>query len=665
MIELLSLQFGNIRSFVDDQTVSLKDHGKLIQIDGRNENTGGSSGAGKTTILLALDYLLGISEIPSTVLQSRLTKESLWASGDFLIDSIPVTISRSKKDGLIIKTPTETISGNSKIAEEKLQELINLPIKIFKKMIHKKQKEGGFFLNMTPKEIYEFLISVLGLEKYITHIEDISAKTTILLQKIDDNQRKIELTRSSILDLERILSEKKPPECAVDAARLNMLDGESISLAAFIMSLKDDLADQKSLIEVPGKQDVSFPEINAQIAALVPLRVELKAKIDNIDQAKSKLESELSKIPLLISNAKQIGDRITSLKEEKAHISNSQYPTCMQNWVGNNALAKIMAIDEQISMEIHSALNLKEQIDKKPSIEADISRLNNIRADFNSQLEALQIQRSDLDAKKYSMMENASNEYIRLKADYDSKISFLEQGFRAQIEEAQRKKQGVDIELSSIKASLHAFETAKAQYEKEITSINEVISKKRQEISSLENDLFISKKQIIIADESRRLIKTYVLQTFQETLDAIGEQATQILSSIPNMATSTIYFEGCRETKAGIIKDEIVAILNSDGINDIPIKSLSGGERTAIDLAIDLAVIDVIESKVSKGANFLFLDEPFDGLDSVSKENCLEILKQLDTNKKIIMIDHSSELKEMVSDVIMVVKNKEKSNIAS
>jgi DNA repair exonuclease SbcCD ATPase subunit len=167
----------------------------------------------------------------------------------------------------------------------------------------------------------------------------------------------------------------------------------------------------------------------------------------------------------------------------------------------------------------------------------------------------------------------------------------------------------------------------------------------------------------MVADESKRLIKAYVLQTFQETLDAIGEQATNILAAIPNMTTSTVYFEGCKETKSGSIKDEVVAILNTDGNNDIPIKSLSGGERTAIDLAIDLAVIDVIETKASKGANFLFMDEPFDGLDSVCKENCLEILKQIDTNKKIIMVDHSSELKEMVSDVILVIKKGETSSV--
>ena len=80
VLELISLTFNNIRSFTEKQTVTFADRGKLIQVDGLVEDTGGSSGAGKTTVFLALDYLLGMSDIPATVLQSRLTKETIEVS---------------------------------------------------------------------------------------------------------------------------------------------------------------------------------------------------------------------------------------------------------------------------------------------------------------------------------------------------------------------------------------------------------------------------------------------------------------------------------------------------------------------------------------------------------------------------------------------------------
>ena len=90
---------------------------------------------------------------------------------------------------------------------------------------------------------------------------------------------------------------------------------------------------------------------------------------------------------------------------------------------------------------------------------------------------------------------------------------------------------------------------------------------------------------------------------------------------------------------------------------------MCGGESCAIGLAIDLAVIDIIETKAGKGTDFFVMDEPFNGLDAVCREDCLEIIKNIDSNKKIIVIDHCSELKEMVSDVITVVKENDISTI--
>lgn len=663
MIELISLSFGNLRSFVDDQHVVFQGRNKLVQIDGRNENTGGSSGAGKTTILMALDYLLGIGDVPTTVLQSRLTKDGIWASGEFVIDGSPVSISRSKKDGLTIKTPEETISGNVKLAEEKLSSLIGLPEKIFKKMIHKKQKEGGFFLNMTPKENYEFLISVLGLEKYILDIDTISQKNADSISKISTLLQTIELRKSSIIDMDRILSEKKSPEPSVSDKEIGDLTNRAIYLKTEVYSIKQGIKDQISLIPSPEISEANTSEINVKIALLVPARVELMSKIDSIDRSKAAVESQLSKIAYMIPEVKKIGEEIIALKQEKQHIEDAQCPTCLQQWTGDGALKKISDIENNIKLKIGMALEIKACIDKKPKHEEEITILLKAKEDVKVYLNTLQDQRAILDAEKYRLMEQVSKKNQEGKDLYSGKVSEIENKARASIETLNSELNSVEMQLSAANSKKSAYDTALNQYTKEVISLTELIAKKKQEMEQASIDLENLKKQILVADEAKRLIKAYVLQTFQETLDAIGETATNILSAIPNMSTSTIYFEGCKETKTGSIKDEIVAILNSDGNNDIPIKSLSGGERTAIDLAVDLAVIDVIETKASKGANFLFMDEPFDGLDSVCKENCLEILKQIDTNKKIIMVDHSSELKEMVSDVILVVKKDEISTI--
>ncbi len=665
MIELLSLQFGAIRSFVDDQLISFEEREKLIQIDGKNENTGGSSGAGKTTVLMALLYLLDIGDVPSTVLQSRLTKEGMWAIGKFLFDGVPVTISRSKKEGLKIETPTETVSGNSVLAEEKLYELIGLPKKIFKKMVYKRQKENGFFLSMTPKEMYEFLISVLGLEIHMTEIQKITENIDACDKKIGDLVKEVELTKSSLADMTRILSEKKKPEPTVHEDEIKQLNHGVIALRANIGALKHEM--KEMIDEVPKSQETTADTsaFNTQIAALVPARVELNKKLEGIDSAGKELEQKLSLIPMHIKNAERWGKDIAKFREDREHIEKSQCPTCMQAWTGETAQAKIDHIDYSIRSLITDCLKAKATIDEKPQHEENLARLLQIRQGVNNELAALQEQRTVLDAQKYKLMEEVSKHNESLRNEYKVKVSEIENKIKGTVDKLNEELKQVEIDLSAKESQRNSYLTSSAQYEKEVLSLGEVIAKKEFEVMSKQNQLEKLRKQITVAQESKRMIKAFVLQTFQDTLDAIGVAATDILAGVPNMATSTIYFEGCKETKSGTIKDEIVAIINMDGTNEIPIKSLSGGEETATYLAVDLAVIDVIETKVAKGANFFFMDEPFDGLDSVCKENCLEILKQLDTNKKIIMVDHSSELKEMVSDVILVVKKGEVSSIAS
>jgi DNA repair exonuclease SbcCD ATPase subunit len=93
-----------------------------------------------------------------------------------------------------------------------------------------------------------------------------------------------------------------------------------------------------------------------------------------------------------------------------------------------------------------------------------------------------------------------------------------------------------------------------------------------------------------------------------------------------------------------------------DGEENVDIRSLSGGEGTSADLAIDLSVVDLIESRCNKGLNFLILDEPFNGLDSVNCEQVLELLKNSGSNKKILVVDHSEQVKAMVESSITVVR---------
>lgn len=680
MIKLISLSFEGIGRFTKKQTVDFSDRDKLVQVDGKNENTGGSSGAGKSTLFHSLDYLLGLNDIPTTGLQSRNGKASLWAEGVFEIDDKKVTVTRSKKDGLSIVSEDESISGNVKLAEERLDQLIGVPKKLFKKMIHKKQKEGGFFLNLTAKESFEFLIKVLGLENWTAKIEkieeDIKSKQKRLgeLKTIITNKYDTRTSLQSMLELK-----KKPEAPEYTDEQYETLRTKKEVLAPAIKDLKDILEGKVREIPLPIVSSLYLDDTNLQLirTKLTDTQNKIKESQWSHNARLSQLRSEISSIKESISKSEyaekelsNIIQKVQKLKEQQKHIESESCPTCAQTWTGKGAQDKVRQILDEIGLLSEKAWEAKQLSDSKNDLinkHEIVSQSLKLESDYNPTYDLdLQLDqfRREVAVEEGNIASAAlSNETKNklIKSEYDNKVQQIKSEYADKINLATNEYSKIESEMSLIGQALRSYKGSLLAYELEIKGIKEKI--REVDLSSVElvEEEIRLAKQILIAEESKKVIKAYTMQIFQESLDYIGEQASQILSNVPNMASSTIYFESCKETKSGSIKDEVNPIINMDGENEISIKTLSGGERTSIDLAVDLALIEMIETKAGKGADFFILDEPFDGLDAVNKTECLDILQNLDTNKKIIIVDHSAELKALVHNIIMVVRQGEDS----
>src|ERR1035441_4995309 len=75
-IDLVAEELEAFRSFVEPSGFNLPLRG-LYGIRGRNADTGGSSGAGKSSINLGIAYALGYCPFPATELQSWLTENPM------------------------------------------------------------------------------------------------------------------------------------------------------------------------------------------------------------------------------------------------------------------------------------------------------------------------------------------------------------------------------------------------------------------------------------------------------------------------------------------------------------------------------------------------------------------------------------------------------------
>lgn len=681
MLKLNNLWISNFGRFTDRQAIDFRELGNLVQVDGENRNTGGSSGSGKSTVFNALDYLLGLNDLPTTVLQSRLTKEKLTVEGDFDWDGKRVTIIRGAK--LSIDIDGQTIVGSSALTEEKLDEILGMPRDLFRKILHKRQKEGGFFLEFTPKKMYEFLTDALNLAAERKKLEKVEAKLKELETKKTTRQSTILQAQSSLKAMqEAILGLGLAPVRDIHQPVILELKGRYDESAKRFQEVE-----QRHKLETQ-ELEAQRPQVSVQAfdtsekSRLEERRKELASSHDALIRAERERVAgvkaviaektlEQSKLSYQVRDGDVCKIHATELAGQVKKIRDAICPTCEQNWLTETAktkeaelLGKLAEHKTKIAAGVQAAAKVQElatlladlQTQLTPQIDPQIPI---IESELAILLAAIQAETAK--AQAHLATQNAANQAIL--QEFASRQVAL-RGKHVQEIEQVRGQANVDrMAFEAAVNKLKAYDEAAKKYETTMAYMktNEAVYQK--DLAENETALSAILAEIEIAEELKKIVKSFISCSFDDALEAIGDAATKIIRCIPTMSNATIQFEGQKETKDGKVKEEVNAVISMDGDIGIPIKSLSGGERSSVDLAVDLAVIDFIESESAKGIDVFILDEPFTGLDTVSIEMALEVLKNSNSTKKLIVVDHNPEVKQMVSNRIVVVRDGNSSTI--
>jgi DNA repair exonuclease SbcCD ATPase subunit len=675
MLKLKELRFSGIGRFTEEQTVDFTKLGNLVQLDGKNNNTGGSSGAGKSTVFNALDYLLGINDLPSTVLKSRLSKDGISVTGIFDFDGKELKIQRSKK--LSIELDGNVITGSNELAEEHLDNLIKIPRKVFRPMVHKRQKEGGFFLDFTPQKMNDFLIDCLDLGDIRKKLEIVDKKNKELVDKKTAYLAAYEQAKSGQTATQNAISMLgEPPVKDIHQETILDLKKKYEDASVVLTTLKSKHTLEKESLELSRPQvsvqsydasgrDGLRKEIDSIQADLNTISVRERERQTGVSQMIADLRVQKLRTENNIQRGNQAMLEAKSAAEEIKKIQSSLCPTCEQTWVTEQAknkeialLDKVKKLKEDVMLGQQSAqilVDINQDLDKwaielKPLVHAQIPSMQ-ARIQELTQLIAQ-------DKEKEKLHAQAQNDSNRLILDaFAVKQRELLSRHAQELEQASGQ---VDITRRAFDASvakLRAYDEARVRYESSLKSLQAQEEKFSQNVS--ENLTYWTKidEELTFVEEAKKVIKSYLSCSFDDALEYIGDVATKIIRHIPTMANSTIQLEGIKETKEGKVKEEVNAVISMDGEIGVPIKSLSGGERSSVDLAVDLAVVDLLENKTGKGIDVFILDEPFDGLDTVGIEMALEVLKNSNINKRLVIVDHNPEVKQMVESRLLVVRD--------
>jgi hypothetical protein len=130
-------------------------------------------------------------------------------------------------------------------------------------------------------------------------------------------------------------------------------------------------------------------------------------------------------------------------------------------------------------------------------------------------------------------------------------------------------------------------------------------------------------------EDFQGLLKSFLSLVFDETLQCVAakrERASRRRAERGRPSPSTSPASARR--RAGRCARKSSSMVRKDG-HEISLRSgCSGGQQAVIELAVDLALAEVIAERTGVYPGWLVLDEPFDGLGAVDKEACMEVLSQ-------------------------------------
>jgi exonuclease SbcC len=644
----------------------------------------GDIGAGKTSVLLALQFaLFGLQpgQKGSSIL--RQGEEFAEVNLEFDIDDQNCIIERTikkNKNGSIAQESSILYIGKEKYElstsemKNKIISLLEYPKEFAKKSdllykftVYTPQEGMKEIINERPETRLDILRHIFGIDRY----KRIKENAQILLQKIKENVKikefQIRETNSireklAKTDEDRIRISKEVNELII---RLGKLNSEKTLFTSKIEELR-------RILEEKNKLDMQLSKIEGEMQGKRAIKMRLEkdittSKMQLIDKVEFRQE-ELDNVTSLLIKHKKALDELNSrfmeinskvfsynsqkenaLKMKEKVVSLENCPTCFQS-VADQHKEKIT---KKTQFEIEDLeRDLEQKIVEKTQILRDMDKEKILINGYEQDKMLLEKNKIKFEHQKIAE--------TKIKSDYMvlERTMFEMQSSEKQIEEFKMK-------IEAFKQIKETFDSEKKKFdnldfESRRAEIN--LAEKRKEFELLRNRSEELGKEIAEKEKIREQMA--MLRSFQDWLEEkfitlVGLTENNVMSTIRRDFSKTFneWFTMLVSESLSVRIDEDFTpiILNQD--YEIDYEFLSGGERTAVALAYRLALNQITNSLISKlkTKDLLILDEPTDGFSEAQLDKMRDIFEQLEA-KQIILVSHEQKIEGFVDNIIRIKK---------
>ncbi len=290
-------------------------------------------------------------------------------------------------------------------------------------------------------------------------------------------------------------------------------------------------------------------------------------------------------------------------------------------------------IEKEMSSKSDSSRKL---IESQSAINSEMVKVASEIAKLEAEIANLDRQLNELQLKKATAETRLNDITAELSASaYQSPELMLLEG----------KPEEMDIEANTLKAKLEAmgavnlkapevFEDMKKQTEEAISKVETLQSEKDAVLHMIEE------------------IDSKKLQTFMDMLNQVNKNFSRLYNYVfPGKATIML------EDETDPLNSGIYMKLN-DGKSDIPLKSLSGGQKSMV------ALMMLFSIHLCKKSSLYLFDEVDAALDSENAKLLSKLIKQMSDAAQFIVISHNNSLIVNADTAIGVAKDESKESKA-
>jgi DNA repair exonuclease SbcCD ATPase subunit len=626
----------------EEFSVALHEAG-LVWIGGENKDTeaADSNGSGKSTIFKALTWCLFGETIDGEKGDKVIRRGTKRAHVETkLRDKHGIwKVIRERKKGTptleLIQPDGEPFKAAKGDLQSEITKMIGLDFKAFKNTVLYGQNDSARFASLATKDndrkdmLHRILRTDMLKECHAWILEQgRKAKGEIALHETEIAKLDARMGEHSIADIQADFD-------AFEAERSEAIDEHTTEAQQLRQRAKDE------------SKPIPIPEDGSEVSSYATQIKKLEAKAKEAEKAGAEAKNVTSQWNALKSDAHKVENEqskteaaLEANQNQLKRLSGDRCPVCTsplgkgdaakhkhgleaeatQHQITlDEAEAKLETLQEKLDAFQARADALAEKAAEQPRILREIGRLKDAIAEAEREKAAAEAERK------------AAAERVKRYIELAKKELEVVQAWEAKINPH-------DERLKTAKAKVAEFKKAKRDNE----------AKRDAKATDLAHIEFWSK------GFGNQGLPSFILDS---VMPYLTERANEYLKTLAD-GDIKLNFSTQRELKSakGEVRDEIEITWEIEGTDDS--YPPSGGQLKKMEIATDLALMDLVATREGGHPDILMMDEVLDGLDAEGRQRVLQLLHELRSKRgSIFVISHESEIAEIFEKAITVVKS--------